>query len=172
MASLVGLPEPDQSVRGLCRHLASYTQHSKPPLYLTSPSLLSAVIFSRRLTVSNTRVHYLSLLWPTSFVAVLVRQELVQGLTIGRGLSCRTQRQLRSPHGATTFQPAIDPTSLELPDLQERWFTTLVWLIPKAELELEDTGAETSGHPTCKRLVAHLRHALCPLIPSRVQRTF
>ena len=60
---------------------------------------------------------------------------------------CRTQRQLRSPHGATTFQPTIDPTSLELPDLQERWFTTFLYPIPKAEVEVKDTRAEASGQP-------------------------
>jgi hypothetical protein len=55
--------------------------------------------------------------------------------------------KLRSPHGATTFQPTIDSTSLELPDLQERWFTTFLQPIPRAELEVEDTRAEASRQP-------------------------
>jgi hypothetical protein len=44
----------------------------------------------------------------------LLRQELVQEFAIGRNPLSRTQRRLRSPHGAITFQQTIDPLLLDL----------------------------------------------------------
>ena len=56
----------------------------RPPLFPTLPPLLSTVIFAtiNCLAILGTLSE---LLWPTSLVAVLIAQELVRGLTIGRG---------------------------------------------------------------------------------------